>query len=146
MAAALAAGRGINSWAAKILAEQTGVAATGQTIANYVERYPALRDIAPAEKYRMLDYAEHNVVKSVEAGDMDTSRWLLRSQMANGRGYALPGQRQGPGRGQDRAPPRPTCTRRSRASDLTWTGSATTRGHQVAGVLGAVRTPEGDQS
>lgn len=89
VAAALVAGRGINTWAAQILAEETGLSCSGQTIANYIRDHPRLAEIGPQQKGRLCDFAEHNVVKSIEGGDVDSSRWLLRSQMANGRGYAL---------------------------------------------------------
>lgn len=89
VAAALVAGRGIHTWAARALAEETGLSCTSQTIANYVAKYPRLAEIPNQMRSQMLDFAEHNVVRSIEDGDMDTTRWLLRSQMANGRGYAL---------------------------------------------------------
>ena len=89
VAAALVVGRGIHTWAAKALAEETGLSCSSQTIANYVAKYPRLAEIGPGQKEQLVDFAEHNVVRSVENGDMDTSRWLLRSQIAAGRGYAL---------------------------------------------------------
>jgi hypothetical protein len=89
VAAALVAGRGIHTWAAKVLAEETGLSCSSQTIANYIERYPRLAAIGPAQKDRLCDFAEHNVVRAIENGDVDSSWKLLRSQVANGRGYTL---------------------------------------------------------
>lgn len=91
---ALIMGRGIYTWAAKCLAETTGIHVSGQAISDYVKRYPDLAEIQTAQKTRMLDVAENNVVKAVEAGDVETSRWLLRSKMAAGRGYELQVQNQ----------------------------------------------------
>lgn len=87
VAAAIDAGRGINTWAADILSKMTGKSCTPQTIVNYMERWPELRDVAVSRKTRLLDKAEHNVARAIEAQDMETTRWFLRCSVAMERGY-----------------------------------------------------------
>jgi hypothetical protein len=89
VAAAIAASDGIDKYAADLLAQETGLACTGETIRNYMKRYPALWELKTQAKAVGLDIAEHNVTRAIRAGDVDTSRWLLRSRAAQGRGYEL---------------------------------------------------------
>jgi hypothetical protein len=89
VAAAIAASDGIDKYAADLLAQETGLACTGETIRNYMKRYPALWELKTQAKAVGLDIAEHNVKRAIRAGDVETSRWLLRSRAAQGRGYEL---------------------------------------------------------
>lgn len=89
IAAALVAADGVDKYAAEALAEETGISCTGETIRNYIAAYPGLADVKSACREDGLDIAEHNVKRAIRAGDVETSRWLLRSKAAWGRGYEL---------------------------------------------------------
>lgn len=84
VAAALEVGRGVYSWAAEALAEATGRSCVPQTIKNYVERYPdRLSAVAKTAQAKIFGTAARNVVRAVEAGDLDSSKWMLTTRRAH---------------------------------------------------------------
>lgn len=89
IAAALKASDGVDSYAAQVLADETGLGCTGETIRNYIAHYPELATVKRECREDGVDVAEHNVKRAIRAGDVETSRWLLRSKLAAGRGYEL---------------------------------------------------------
>ena len=62
-------------------------AITPYGIQQYLNRHPGLRLFANQQREQLLEVAENNIAKAIEGGDVETSKWLLRSSMAKGRGY-----------------------------------------------------------
>ena len=64
-----------------------------EVVLGYCERYPQLQELRARCKAGIGDIAEMNVGGAVRDGDLETSRWLLRSNMfTNGRdnrGYGI---------------------------------------------------------
>jgi len=82
VAAALEVGRGIYTWAAEALAEETGRSCCASTILNYINRYPdELRPVCDRMKVAFFGKAARNIVQSVENGDVQDSwrAWQIRA-------------------------------------------------------------------
>jgi len=89
VAHALVANDGLMLYAAKLLAQETGLNCDRETISNYCDRYPDLHELRHQCKDVLGDIAEHNVMKAVRQGDPVISLKLLRSRAFAGRGYEL---------------------------------------------------------
>ena len=57
------------------VAEMFGV--TRQTIYNWLEKYPELKDDLDYSRENMIDIAEKNIFNAVVEGDLDQSRFVL---------------------------------------------------------------------
>lgn len=56
------------------------------TVHNYCLRYPELQAVADSQVEELLDVAEGNIRRTVYAGDLETSKWILRTR-GRDRGY-----------------------------------------------------------
>ena len=57
------------------------------TIDRYQKKYPTVRLAIEEEENNILDAAENNIFKAINAGDIDVSKWLL-SRRGRSRGYS----------------------------------------------------------
>lgn len=48
------------------------------TANRYIEKHPTVRRAWEHERSRITDRAQHNIVKSIEGGDLQLSKWWLR--------------------------------------------------------------------
>ena len=90
VAAALEAGRGIFTKAARALSEATGVSCGSQTIRNYVDKYPEqLGPIFERAQVNMAGMVVEGVFTQAEAGDLaalkELARWRCVQDMARER-------------------------------------------------------------
>jgi hypothetical protein len=58
------------------LAEKVGC--TWHTARNYVENYTTVTEVWEAERNKITDKAKHNIVKSIQKGDLQMSKWWLQ--------------------------------------------------------------------
>lgn len=65
-------------------AEKLGVSSA--TLYRYIARFPELNAVFEEVNERMLDLAEGNIVKALQAGDKRVSRWFLETRGKH-RGY-----------------------------------------------------------
>ena len=57
------------------------------TIDRYQKKYPTVRQAIEEEENNILDAAENNIFKAINAGDIDVSKWFL-SRRGKKRGYS----------------------------------------------------------
>jgi hypothetical protein len=58
------------------LAEKVGC--TWHTARNYVENYATVTEAWEAERNKITDKAKHNIIKSINGGDLQMSKWWLQ--------------------------------------------------------------------
>lgn len=71
--------------AARLLSE-AGRPCCRQTVANYVERHPELRAVEAQTREALLDLAEGNIVRGINAGDATSTIFYLKTKGKH-RGY-----------------------------------------------------------
>ena len=76
--AALKAAQGIYSVAAEKLAKASGRSCTGNTIANYLKRYPKLREFQIELVERTLDIVEAKLMENILNGNMTAIIFYLK--------------------------------------------------------------------